>query len=72
MEFYREYLTSQYVKIHRWIILLFFFIISMKYGVSQEVYTIHYNETQGKQKLPKYLKCDTSKKNQNIQKKYEN
>ena len=41
----------------------------MKYGVSQEVYTIHYNEIQGKQKLPKYLKCDTSKKNQNIQKK---
>ncbi|MBL6660574.1 MAG: hypothetical protein ISP70_03665 [Crocinitomicaceae bacterium] len=43
----------------------------MKYGVSQEVYTIHYNdnEIQGKHKLPKYLKCDTSKKNQIIQKK---
>ena len=41
----------------------------MKYGVSQDVYTIHYNDIQGKQNLPKYLKCDTSKKNQDIQKK---
>ena len=36
----------------------------MKYGVSQEIYTIHYNDIRGKHKLPKYLKCDTSKKNQ--------
>ena len=38
----------------------------MKYGLTQEVYSIHYENVQANKKLPKFLKCDTSKKNDNI------
>ena len=54
------------MKLHTWGFLLFFLIIPMKYGLTQEVYSIHYENVQANKKLPKFLKCDTSKKNDNI------